>query len=574
MTYQGWAAKVYSLLRDDIEGGGATYTVNGTVTLPVKNATSYGPEDITTAMAFDLNATKTQASVIFAIGGSVSGQPTGGVGGGAGAPPTQNGTGLNAPAPGLPKTAAGLCLRCSGIGGDYANIVTGANPATLVLTSGANVMGNATNSQQSAYDNATNVGEMGTALRAFWTGLPADFVPSWEPTRVTVNASKFAPGTNGDILPVIIGPVNPANSSGKTVGDLTFFKLLPGGNTGMGTLATGSIAIGQESANGQYRVFNADSGAELAAGDAIPDDGIVTLFYIENNGAWDADTSNDTITDVVTGGFIGGGLVETGEDAPLPTLPASFGALNNAIDETINSNGGSDIAGIVSDALSPAATVKTRGADVMAQASAAAQNAYNSAATVGEMGDALRQHWTGLDATYEPSWEPQKTTVNTAPFADNANNVYPVIIGPVTPANTDGVRVASLEVIKLLPNGNLGSTSLITKARVAIGSEDTDGQYRVLDAATGNELTALDVIPRSGIYIFFYIEDGGSWDEDGAQNGQITDPVSGGIVGGGGGGLGLGSSGCTVSNDAGPSAALLLLLVLPAAYWIRRKADG
>jgi len=79
MTYIGWAADEFSDLRSAITGAGASYSIAGvidTVDLPPYSDPrypandAYGPEDITTALAFDLDPTATSATVIFSLGGS------------------------------------------------------------------------------------------------------------------------------------------------------------------------------------------------------------------------------------------------------------------------------------------------------------------------------------------------------------------------------------------------------------------------------------------------------------------------------------------------------------------------
>lgn len=85
-TYLGFAADEFSDLRTAIEDGVASFSVAGqidTTSLPATTdprfpaAPAYGPEDITGAYGFDLNPTSTQATLAFALGGSVSGEPVG-----------------------------------------------------------------------------------------------------------------------------------------------------------------------------------------------------------------------------------------------------------------------------------------------------------------------------------------------------------------------------------------------------------------------------------------------------------------------------------------------------------------
>jgi hypothetical protein len=80
-TYVGWAARPYDDLEIAITGSGQTFSVPGVVTglasttdARYPGATVYGPDDITTAFAFDLSPTATSASIVFALGGSPSGQ--------------------------------------------------------------------------------------------------------------------------------------------------------------------------------------------------------------------------------------------------------------------------------------------------------------------------------------------------------------------------------------------------------------------------------------------------------------------------------------------------------------------
>lgn len=87
MDYIGWAADEFSDLRSAITGAGAAYSIAGVVdtgSLPdlgiggdarFPGAQAYGPEDITSAIAFDFDPDATFASVIFALGGAPSGTP-------------------------------------------------------------------------------------------------------------------------------------------------------------------------------------------------------------------------------------------------------------------------------------------------------------------------------------------------------------------------------------------------------------------------------------------------------------------------------------------------------------------
>lgn len=91
-TYAGWAAQPYSDLLGAIGSGPVAYSAAGVVTnlSPYVDArypgqTAYGPEDITTAFAFDVDPAATTATVTVALGGSPDGQPPGG---GGNPPPT------------------------------------------------------------------------------------------------------------------------------------------------------------------------------------------------------------------------------------------------------------------------------------------------------------------------------------------------------------------------------------------------------------------------------------------------------------------------------------------------------
>ncbi len=84
VVYQGWAADMYSHLKDAITGAGATYSIAGVVDTgdlpPITDPRypgnpAYGHRDVTTAFAFDLGPNANYASLIFALGGSPSGQP-------------------------------------------------------------------------------------------------------------------------------------------------------------------------------------------------------------------------------------------------------------------------------------------------------------------------------------------------------------------------------------------------------------------------------------------------------------------------------------------------------------------
>ncbi|MEJ5251970.1 MAG: hypothetical protein HPY54_16995 [Chthonomonadetes bacterium] len=81
VQYLGWAADEYADLKNAIQGSGASYSIAGVVDLPpitdprYPGLPAYGPRDITTAFAFDLAPGQSSASLIFALGGSPSGQP-------------------------------------------------------------------------------------------------------------------------------------------------------------------------------------------------------------------------------------------------------------------------------------------------------------------------------------------------------------------------------------------------------------------------------------------------------------------------------------------------------------------
>jgi hypothetical protein len=83
-TYLGWAADQYSQLKTRIQSGTQTYSVAGVVDLADLPAITdarfpgqpaYGPEDVTTALAFRLNPSATTAQITLALGGSPSGRP-------------------------------------------------------------------------------------------------------------------------------------------------------------------------------------------------------------------------------------------------------------------------------------------------------------------------------------------------------------------------------------------------------------------------------------------------------------------------------------------------------------------
>lgn len=85
MTYTGWAADEFSDLRTAITGPGASYSVAGvvdTTDLPpitdsrFPGSPAFGPRDITSAIAFDVDPNATFASVLFSLGGSPTGTPT------------------------------------------------------------------------------------------------------------------------------------------------------------------------------------------------------------------------------------------------------------------------------------------------------------------------------------------------------------------------------------------------------------------------------------------------------------------------------------------------------------------
>ena len=81
-TYVGWAADKYSQLVSAITGAGASYSINGnvdTVDLPLRTDSRfpglrvYGPKDVTSAIAFDLDPAATSATITLFLGGSPGG---------------------------------------------------------------------------------------------------------------------------------------------------------------------------------------------------------------------------------------------------------------------------------------------------------------------------------------------------------------------------------------------------------------------------------------------------------------------------------------------------------------------
>jgi len=86
MTYIGWAADRFNDLRNTIGGAGVIYSIPGevdTTDLPeiiggdsrFPGLPAFGPADISSAIAFDLDPEATFASVILALGGSLAGEP-------------------------------------------------------------------------------------------------------------------------------------------------------------------------------------------------------------------------------------------------------------------------------------------------------------------------------------------------------------------------------------------------------------------------------------------------------------------------------------------------------------------
>ena len=84
MSYIGWAADRYVDLRSAITGAGASYSVPGVVDIadlvPMTDPRfpglpAYGPADITSAIAFDLDPSARYASVLLSLGGSPTGAP-------------------------------------------------------------------------------------------------------------------------------------------------------------------------------------------------------------------------------------------------------------------------------------------------------------------------------------------------------------------------------------------------------------------------------------------------------------------------------------------------------------------
>lgn len=82
-SYIGWAADSFSNLKNAITGPGAAYSIPGVVNTanlpPIADPRypgnpAYGARDITSAIAFDLNASATSATITFALGGLPSGE--------------------------------------------------------------------------------------------------------------------------------------------------------------------------------------------------------------------------------------------------------------------------------------------------------------------------------------------------------------------------------------------------------------------------------------------------------------------------------------------------------------------
>lgn len=91
MSYIGWAADRFSDLKSAITGAGASYSVPGVVDIvdlvPMTDprfpgAPAYGPADITSAIAFDLDPSARYASVLLSLGSSPTGEPPPPPGGG------------------------------------------------------------------------------------------------------------------------------------------------------------------------------------------------------------------------------------------------------------------------------------------------------------------------------------------------------------------------------------------------------------------------------------------------------------------------------------------------------------
>jgi hypothetical protein len=83
MTYLGWAADVFPELRGRITAGTQTFSVAGVVDaadIPAitdprfPGRPAYGPNDVTTALEFQLNPSATTAQLVLALGGAPSAQ--------------------------------------------------------------------------------------------------------------------------------------------------------------------------------------------------------------------------------------------------------------------------------------------------------------------------------------------------------------------------------------------------------------------------------------------------------------------------------------------------------------------
>jgi exosortase sorting signal-containing protein len=100
-TFAGWAADEYSDLRSELFGAGATVSLTGTIdtadlppfTHPVVGP-AYGPEDITSTLAWDFDPAATTATIVTTLGGVPEAPPPEGGGPVAPAIPTLSGLGL------------------------------------------------------------------------------------------------------------------------------------------------------------------------------------------------------------------------------------------------------------------------------------------------------------------------------------------------------------------------------------------------------------------------------------------------------------------------------------------------
>lgn len=165
----------------------------------------------------------------------------------------------------------------------------------------------------------------------------------------------------------------------------------------------------------------------------------------------------------------------------------------------------------------------------------------------------------------------------TVPIVGNAGKITGVPTQSFSSANFAGTTPSQLSCYKQHNTTNAWTALTYVTADPTI-TEPADGTFAIYRdngaAAAGTFISSSTAMLGAGTnyYLVAYIQDGGSFDADGAANAAVVDPAVLGIgTGGGGGVLSSSSSGCVFNPMATLSIEWLLLLIAPAIMVIRRR---